>query len=111
MMMIAGVSGRCGPASVGARRDSPSGADELAKALGVPRNYLSKTLHRLTRERILASSRGKGGGFRLATDPGGSHSFRWSSHSMRSRGNGAACSGGLPATTDIPALPTTAGRR
>ena len=45
------------------------GADELAEALGVPRNYLSKTLHRLTRERILASSRGKGGGFRLATDP------------------------------------------
>ena len=45
------------------------GADELADALGVPRNYLSKTLHRLTRERILASARGKGGGFRLATDP------------------------------------------
>jgi Rrf2 family protein len=45
------------------------GADELARALGVPRNYLSKTLHRLTRERILASARGKGGGFRLATDP------------------------------------------
>ncbi|HEY7614434.1 MAG TPA: Rrf2 family transcriptional regulator [Gemmatimonadales bacterium] len=45
------------------------GADQLASALGVPRNYLSKTLHRLTRERILASARGKGGGFRLATDP------------------------------------------
>jgi Rrf2 family protein len=45
------------------------GADELAKVLGVPRNYLSKTLHRLTRERILASVRGKGGGFRLAMDP------------------------------------------
>jgi Rrf2 family iron-sulfur cluster assembly transcriptional regulator len=45
------------------------GADELADVLGVPRNYLSKTLHRLTRERILASARGKGGGFRLAMDP------------------------------------------
>jgi Rrf2 family protein len=45
------------------------GADELARVLGVPRNYLSKTLHRLARERILASARGKGGGFRLATDP------------------------------------------
>jgi Rrf2 family protein len=45
------------------------GADQLASTLGVPRNYLSKTLHRLTRERILASARGKGGGFRLATDP------------------------------------------
>ena len=45
------------------------GADELARVLGVPRNYLSKTLHRLSREHILASSRGKGGGFRLAADP------------------------------------------
>ena len=45
------------------------GADELATALRLPRNYLSKTLHRLTRERILLSARGKGGGFRLAVDP------------------------------------------
>jgi len=45
------------------------GAEELAETLGVPRNYLSKTLHRLSRERILASARGKGGGFRLARDP------------------------------------------
>jgi Rrf2 family protein len=51
------------------RDDGPLGADELANVLGVPRNYLSKTLHRLTRERILASARGKGGGFRLAADP------------------------------------------
>jgi Rrf2 family protein len=52
------------------RTDGPLvGADELASALGVPRNYLSKTLHRLTRERILDSARGKGGGFRLAVDP------------------------------------------
>jgi Rrf2 family protein len=51
------------------RDDGLVGADELAKVLGVPRNYLSKTLHRLTRERILASARGKGGGFRLAADP------------------------------------------
>jgi Rrf2 family protein len=51
------------------RDDRLVGAAELAKVLGVPRNYLSKTLHRLTRERILASARGKGGGFRLAADP------------------------------------------
>jgi Rrf2 family protein len=49
--------------------DGLVGADELAKVLGVPRNYLSKTLHRLTREHLLASARGKGGGFRLAIDP------------------------------------------
>jgi Rrf2 family transcriptional regulator, iron-sulfur cluster assembly transcription factor len=52
------------------RGDGLVGADELARVLGVPRNYLSKTLHRLVRERILASGRGKGGGFRLAIDPG-----------------------------------------
>jgi Rrf2 family protein len=50
--------------------DGLVGADELARVLDVPRNYLSKTLHRLARERILTSARGKGGGFRLATDPG-----------------------------------------
>ena len=51
------------------RDDGLVGAEELARVLGVPRNYLSKTLHRLTRERILFSARGKGGGFRLAADP------------------------------------------
>ena len=94
------------------RGDGPSAsADELARVLGVPRNYLSKTLHRLAREGILASARGRGGGFRLAADPGGSPCFGWSSHSTRSRRNGAACSGGPPAAIDTPALRTTAGRR
>ena len=51
------------------REDRLVGAYELAKVLGVPRNYLSKTLHRLTQEGILASARGKGGGFRLGADP------------------------------------------
>lgn len=44
-------------------------AEEIAEALGVPRNYLSKTLHRLAREGVLRSTRGKGGGFRLGVDP------------------------------------------
>jgi Rrf2 family protein len=38
----------------------------LAEALGVPRNYLSKTLSQLTRDGLLESVRGKRGGFRLA---------------------------------------------
>lgn len=38
----------------------------LAETLGLPRNYLSKTLAQLTRAGVLASTRGKGGGFRLA---------------------------------------------
>ncbi|MEZ4417630.1 MAG: Rrf2 family transcriptional regulator [Gemmatimonadota bacterium] len=40
--------------------------DVLADELDVPRNYLSKILHRLTQAGVLASSRGPKGGFRLA---------------------------------------------
>ena len=49
--------------------DEPASVDEIAERLGVPRNYLSKILHRLAQERILSSTRGKGGGFRLARNP------------------------------------------
>ncbi|MGE0439258.1 MAG: Rrf2 family transcriptional regulator [Gemmatimonadales bacterium] len=38
----------------------------LADTLGVPRNYLSKTLSQLVRAGVLESVRGKRGGFRLA---------------------------------------------
>ena len=40
--------------------------DRIADALGLPRNYLSKTLHQLAREGVLHSERGPAGGFRLA---------------------------------------------
>lgn len=40
--------------------------DEVAEALDVPRNYLSKILHILGKHGILTSSRGVQGGFRLA---------------------------------------------
>lgn len=46
-----------------------SGA-ELARALEAPENYMSKTLHGLARAGVLDSTRGKGGGFRLAAAPG-----------------------------------------
>lgn len=50
--------------------DSPSDelvrVDDMAEALGVPRNYLSKILHTLARAHVLDSTRGPGGGFRLA---------------------------------------------
>jgi Rrf2 family protein len=42
---------------------------QIAEALDVPRNYLSKTLHQLARSGVLVSVRGPGGGFRLAEDP------------------------------------------
>jgi Rrf2 family iron-sulfur cluster assembly transcriptional regulator len=52
---------------------TPARVEEIAAALAVPRNYLSKTLHRLAREGILTSTRGKGGGFRLAVAPARLH--------------------------------------
>lgn len=42
---------------------------EMAAALEIPHNYLSKILHQLTRHGVLASLRGKAGGFRLAVLP------------------------------------------
>lgn len=47
-------------------RERPVPVGEIAEALDVPRNYLSKTLHQLSRAGVLASTFGPGGGFRLA---------------------------------------------
>jgi Rrf2 family transcriptional regulator, iron-sulfur cluster assembly transcription factor len=44
---------------------------EMAEALRIPRNYLSKILHALTRHGVLRSTRGKSGGFQLARTPDG----------------------------------------
>ena len=44
-------------------------ADEIASALGAPRNYMSKTLNALVRRGLLTSMRGPGGGFALAISP------------------------------------------
>ena len=41
-------------------------AGEIADAIGAPRNYLSKTLHALTRAGVTTSVPGRGGGFALA---------------------------------------------
>jgi Rrf2 family protein len=47
--------------------DSPVPVQDIAAALDVPRNYLSKTLHQLSRAGVLASTFGPGGGFQLAS--------------------------------------------
>lgn len=47
----------------------PVRVNEMAPKLGIPRNYLSKILHLLARDGVLASVRGKHGGFRLAVAP------------------------------------------
>ena len=41
-------------------------ANEVAEALGIPPNYLSKILQSLARSGVLVSGRGRNGGFRLS---------------------------------------------
>lgn len=48
----------------------PMRVDDIAAILRVPRNYLSKTLHALTRAGVLRSTRGPKGGFQLVDPPG-----------------------------------------
>lgn len=43
--------------------------DDIATSLGIPRNYLSKTMHALTRAGVLRSVRGRHGGFQLVDSP------------------------------------------
>ncbi len=50
-------------------REQPVRVGEVAEALGIPQNYLSKILHELARDGVLTSSRGKHGGFQLAHPP------------------------------------------
>ncbi len=47
------------------RGQGPEPGAEIAQALGVPTNYLSKILHALARAGVLKSTRGKRGGFEL----------------------------------------------
>jgi Rrf2 family protein len=51
------------------RRGAAVRVGEIAAALGLPQNYLSKTLHQLARAGVLASTRGPTGGFRLGAPP------------------------------------------
>jgi Rrf2 family protein len=44
-------------------------ADEIATAIGAPRNYLSKTLYLLSKAGITAGVPGRHGGFALAVEP------------------------------------------
>jgi Rrf2 family protein len=47
--------------------DRPVPVGEIAQALDVPRNYLSKTLHQLSRAGVVTSTFGPGGGFQLGS--------------------------------------------
>jgi Rrf2 family iron-sulfur cluster assembly transcriptional regulator len=46
--------------------DEQVSVDEISTSLDLPRNYLAKILHEMTRQGVVKSTRGKGGGFRLA---------------------------------------------
>jgi DNA-binding IscR family transcriptional regulator len=46
-----------------------AGAVSIAERIGAPKNYLGKILQQLSREGLLVSQKGMGGGFRLARDP------------------------------------------
>jgi Rrf2 family iron-sulfur cluster assembly transcriptional regulator len=49
--------------------DGPVRVGDIAEAVGVPRNYLSKIFHELARSGVLQSTRGQHGGFQLAVPP------------------------------------------
>jgi Rrf2 family protein len=49
--------------------DRPIRVDEIAEALDIPRNYLSKVMHTLARRGMMVSTRGPSGGFILASPP------------------------------------------
>jgi Rrf2 family protein len=53
----------------GTERDRPVRVGEIADALNVPQNYLSKTLGVLAQKGLLSSQRGPQGGFALVRDP------------------------------------------
>lgn len=44
-------------------------ADELVRALRIPRPFMRKLLQELTKHQVLRSRKGSGGGFELARDP------------------------------------------
>ena len=44
-------------------------ARDLAEETAIPRQFLGKILHRLARMGVLASAKGRGGGFRFERDP------------------------------------------
>jgi Rrf2 family protein len=68
-----------------ADRGEPTNVDLIAQRLDVPRNYLSKILHRLARDGVLSST--------------------------LSRGSAAACWAGRSAATRTRAPPTASGSR
>lgn len=70
-------------------------ADDIAEALSVPRNYLSKILHELSRAGVLSSTRGPKGGFQLAV-PATELSLEDVVSRFETLGDGSTCVLGQP---------------
>lgn len=87
-----------------AGEDRPIGAGRLATELGVPPNYLAKTLHVLCRAGVLDSSRGKLGGFRLAR-PARAITLLEVVRPFAAISAGRVCLLGLPVCSDQTACP------
>lgn len=50
--------------------EEPVPASDVARAIGAPRNYLSKTLHQLAKAGVVRARPGRNGGFGLAVPAG-----------------------------------------
>ena len=80
----------------------PLKVDEIARALGAPRNYLSKTMHALAQHGIVTSTRGPQGGFVLRVPPGELRLSRLVELFDPPRRSGICLLGGRPCTDANP---------
>jgi Rrf2 family protein len=79
-------------------------AAEIAEAVSIPKNYLSKILHDLRRAGILTSVRGKHGGFTLGIAPDQLQLLEIVSR-FDSVGTGRRCLMGRPECSDVSPCP------
>lgn len=82
-----------------AANDGPVLSREIADALGAPAQFLAKILQGLARDGVLQSTRGRGGGFRLAL-PGSRISLLRIVQAIEGPGFGAGCVLGLERCSD-----------
>ena len=77
-------------------------AEEIADAVGAPRNYMAKTLHALTKEGLVASARGPLGGFTLTVAPDSISVARVADAFTEARGTGLCLLGDGPCDRAAP---------
>jgi Rrf2 family transcriptional regulator, iron-sulfur cluster assembly transcription factor len=83
-------------------RGRPIPAEELARALGAPANYLSKTLNVLAKQGVLGSVRGPRGGFWLEIPPESLTLAQVTGIFEETRRNPICLMGGRPCTDHAP---------